>query len=99
MILDNTGWFSTLYIYKNHRHINNKRVLICKIIFTLYHVPKGAYGLIMKRYFMIDNLYCLSFNKESGWMYISESVLKNITNFIQKFKSNPKIPWETYFKL
>ncbi|MBY9006902.1 MAG: helix-turn-helix domain-containing protein [Candidatus Lokiarchaeota archaeon] len=60
-------------------------------------IPQVAiYGLIIKKNFNIENLYCITFNKESAWVYNPCTVINEVTKFLHRHNQNIKQSWEVY---
>jgi len=62
-------------------------------------IPQIAcYGLILKKNYGINKLFCVTFNKLGIWLYEPEIVMQKITSFIKKQDSKRKLTWENFFQ-
>ncbi|MFX1455744.1 MAG: hypothetical protein ACFFDB_10255 [Promethearchaeota archaeon] len=62
----------------------------------LYSLPQVAmYGLLLKTKLNIENLKCISFNKDETWEYDPLILLTDIKNYLISHRINER-PWEKY---
>ncbi len=58
-------------------------------------IPQVAfYGLVVKQKFGINELLCITFNKEGAWIYRPVVLLKEIRDFLTRF--GRPCPWQRY---
>ena len=62
----------------------------------LISLPQVAtYGLLMKSKFNLDNVKCISFNKNNGWEYNPEILLSKVKNYLISHKIEER-DWESF---
>jgi hypothetical protein len=64
----------------------------------LRSLPQVAtYGLVIKRILKLDNVKCVSFNKDNAWLYDPEILKHEINNMISAH-GNPRLIWRNLVK-